>query len=84
MLVLRHIVPAAAIESGLAAGSLGFTDAAIDTLVGEYSAEPGVRELARAVTAICRGVRRLDTSAKRPSITRRKLDTWFGAADRRT
>lgn len=67
MLALRHIVPAAVIEPGLAVGSLSFTDAALDTLVGEYSAAPGVRELPRAVTAICRGGRHLDTSAKRPS-----------------
>ena len=54
MLAMKHLVPAAVVESGLAPGSLGFTESAIDTLVREYSAEPGVRELARAVTAMCR------------------------------
>jgi len=54
VLAMKHLVPAAVVESGLAPGSLGFTESAIDTLVREYSAEPGVRELARAVTAMCR------------------------------
>jgi ATP-dependent Lon protease len=54
VLAMKHLVPAAVSESGLAPGSLGLTEPAIDTLVREYSAEPGVRELARAITSICR------------------------------
>jgi ATP-dependent Lon protease len=54
MLAQKHILPAAVFESGLPPGSLGFTEAALDLLVREYSAEPGVRELARAVTQACR------------------------------
>ncbi len=54
VLAMKHLVPAAVAESGLAPGSLGFTEAALETLVREYSAEPGVRELARAITGVCR------------------------------
>jgi ATP-dependent Lon protease len=53
LLAQKHILPAAVVDSGLAPGSLGFTEAAMDLLVREYSAEPGVRELARAVTQVC-------------------------------
>jgi ATP-dependent Lon protease len=54
VLAMKHLVPAAVAESGLAPGSLGFTEAALEMLVREYSAEPGVRELARAITGVCR------------------------------
>lgn len=64
----KHIVPAAVVESGLAPGSLGFTAAAMDTLVREYSPEPGVRDLARAVTRICRAhVHRSATRGEKPA-----------------
>ncbi|HEU0029305.1 MAG TPA: S16 family serine protease [Kofleriaceae bacterium] len=68
ILATKHLVPAAVIESGLPPGSLGFTEAALDLLVREYSAEPGVRELARAVTAVCRAhVTRCAERGNRPA-----------------
>ena len=67
VLAQQHIVPAAVTDSGLVPGSLGFTDAAMDLLVREYSAEPGVRELARAVTQVCRAhVHRSATAGEKP------------------
>ncbi|MBS1119630.1 MAG: lon [Deltaproteobacteria bacterium] len=54
VLAMKHLVPAAVAESGLSPGSLGFTEAALEMLVREYSAEPGVRDLARAITSVCR------------------------------
>ncbi|HWO22823.1 MAG TPA: S16 family serine protease [Kofleriaceae bacterium] len=67
LLAHKHIVPAAVVDSGLPPGSLGFTEAALDLLVREYSAEPGVRELARAVTQICRAhVHRSAVAGEKP------------------
>ena len=67
MLAQKHIVPAAVVDAGLLPGSLGFTAAALDLLVREYSAEPGVRELARAVTQVCRAhVHRSATAGEKP------------------
>jgi ATP-dependent Lon protease len=67
MLAQKHILPAAVFDSGLAPGSLGFTEAAMDLLVREYSAEPGVRELARAVTQVCRAhVHRSAAAGEKP------------------
>ncbi|MGN6110687.1 MAG: S16 family serine protease [Kofleriaceae bacterium] len=68
VLASKHLLPAAVFEAGLAPGSLGFTDAALDLLVREYSAEPGVRELARAIAAACRAhVHRAAVLGERPS-----------------
>ncbi|HWU87767.1 MAG TPA: S16 family serine protease, partial [Kofleriaceae bacterium] len=67
VLAQKHIVPSAVVESGLPPGSLGLTEAALDVLVREYSAEPGVRELARAVTQLCRAhVHRSATRGVKP------------------
>lgn len=67
VLAQKHIVPSAVVESGLPPGSLGLTEAALDVLVREYSAEPGVRELARAVTQLCRAhVHRSATRGEKP------------------
>jgi ATP-dependent Lon protease len=54
VLAQRHIVPQAVVECGLPPASVGLSEAAIETLVREYSQEAGVRELARAVMAVCR------------------------------
>jgi ATP-dependent Lon protease len=67
VLAHRHLVPAAAAAAGLAPGSLGLTAAALDALVTEYSVEPGVRQLARAIARLARAhVLRCAERAERP------------------
>ncbi len=67
LLAQKHIVPQAVFDSGLAPGSVGFSEAAMDLLVREYSAEPGVRELARAVNQVCRAhVHRSAAAGEKP------------------
>ena len=54
LLAQRHVIPAAVLEHGLPAGSLGLSAAAVEVLAREYSQEAGIRELARCVSALCR------------------------------
>jgi ATP-dependent Lon protease len=47
----KYLIPRQLAEHGLAAGVLTITDAALRTVIGEYTREAGVRSLERAITA---------------------------------
>ncbi|HEU4408425.1 MAG TPA: endopeptidase La [Polyangiaceae bacterium] len=50
----RHLLPRRMKEHGLPEGSLAVGDEALDAIVRDYTREPGVRQLDRQVTKICR------------------------------
>lgn len=50
----RHLLPAAMENTGIRKRQLKVTDAAIETLIAEYTMESGVRGLKRNLTALCR------------------------------
>ena len=52
----KFLVPRRLKESGLSADQLEFTDAAIHVLTRSYTREAGVRQLERAIGAVCRKV----------------------------
>jgi ATP-dependent Lon protease len=52
----RFLVPKQLVENGLDDGRLRFVDEAIDTIIGSYTREAGVRGLEREVAAVCRAV----------------------------
>jgi ATP-dependent Lon protease len=51
-----HLVPKQLKEHGLEGGALAITDAALTTIVRDYTREAGVRQLQRQITKLCRGL----------------------------
>ncbi|MBI4364770.1 MAG: endopeptidase La [Candidatus Latescibacteria bacterium] len=58
----RHLIPREALEHGLHEGDIRLEDAAIVTMIREYSREAGVRQLERAVETLCRKCARQRTT----------------------
>jgi ATP-dependent Lon protease len=54
----RYLVPRQIERNGLSPARIGFSDAALRTIIGEYTREAGVRGLEREIGAICRKVAR--------------------------
>lgn len=52
----RHLMPVVFRDTGLHEGELTLTDAAVKSLINDYTSEAGVRDLARVIGAIGRGV----------------------------
>jgi len=52
----RHIIPKQLQEHGIAGMHVEITDAAVDTLIAEYTREAGVRNLEREIASVCRKV----------------------------
>ena len=52
----EHLIPRVFAESGLTKKDLAITDAALKSVIADYTREPGVRELDRKLAAICRKV----------------------------
>ncbi|MGE5345637.1 MAG: endopeptidase La [Acidithiobacillales bacterium] len=52
----RHLIPKQRVENGLAAEAVDFTDAALRTIVQEYTREAGLRGLEREIAGCCRKV----------------------------
>ncbi len=52
----RHLIPRQLEQAGLPQGAAVILDPALDRLIGEYTREPGVRELERQVARILRRV----------------------------
>ncbi len=52
----RHLLPKQLKEHGIPEGSLAVTDAALRTIVRDYTREAGVRQLQREVTKLCRAI----------------------------
>jgi ATP-dependent Lon protease len=54
----RYIVPRQIERNGLTRGRLAFSDAALRTIIADYTREAGVRSLEREVGSVCRKVAR--------------------------
>jgi ATP-dependent Lon protease len=54
----RYLVPRQIERNGLSARQIAFSDAALKTIIAEYTREAGVRGLEREIGAICRKVAR--------------------------
>jgi ATP-dependent Lon protease len=52
----RHIIPKQLNEHGLEGKKIEFQDAAVDTIINEYTREAGVRNLEREIASVCRKV----------------------------
>jgi ATP-dependent Lon protease len=52
----RYLVPRQLEEHGLKAEQIRFEESAIQTLIGEYTYESGVRDLERRIAAVCRSI----------------------------
>lgn len=52
----RHIVPKQLAEHGLTKVNITITDAAIDTIIAQYTREAGVRNLERELASVCRKI----------------------------
>jgi ATP-dependent Lon protease len=54
----RYLVPRQIAENGLKKGQISFSDAALRTIIEEYTREAGVRNLEREIGSVCRKVAR--------------------------
>ncbi|WP_372806853.1 endopeptidase La [Pontiella sp.] len=76
----RYLVPKALREHGLKRGQAKFDKAALENIIGGYTAEAGVRNLERQIANICRKVARGFAEGKtRPvAVTASKLKDFLG------
>jgi ATP-dependent Lon protease len=76
----RFLLPRQLAASGLPAGALRFSEAALRSLVREYTHEAGVRGLERSIAAVCRKVARRVAEGGRASrqVTGRSLASYLG------
>lgn len=79
----RHLVPDQVVEHGLVASDIEISDAAMRILAGDYSSEPGVRQLEQRIAALCRkSARAIAEGADRPvRIDRAVVERWLGPAE---
>ncbi len=61
----KHLVPKQLAEHGLTTRNIQFTDAAIRTIITQYTREAGLRNLEREIGSICRKVTRKIAEGKR-------------------
>jgi ATP-dependent Lon protease len=61
----KHLVPKQLAEHGLTTRNIQFTDAAIRTIITQYTREAGLRNLEREIGSICRKVTRRIAEGKR-------------------
>ncbi|MDE6734444.1 MAG: endopeptidase La, partial [Desulfovibrio sp.] len=54
----RHLLPKRVEDTGLKAGDVRLSDAALDKIIAEYTREAGVRNLERELGAVCRKLAR--------------------------
>jgi ATP-dependent Lon protease len=77
----RYLVPRQVERNGLTSSRITFTDAALKTIVSDYTREAGVRQLEREIGSVCRKVARqvAEGSVKRKvSITEPKVQELLG------
>jgi len=67
-IALKHLLPKQLDKHGLPAGALDLGEGVLDTMIREYTREAGVRQLAREIAKLCRGVA-LDWARKLPADT---------------
>ncbi len=77
----QFLIPKQIEENGIDAKKLTFNDAAINSIVEEYTREAGVRNLEREVAAVCRKVARevAEGNRKPVKITNQNLFKYLGA-----
>ena len=78
----KHLVPKQLAEHGLKAQRIRFADAAIRTLITQYTREAGLRNLEREIGSICRKVTRRIAEGKRGlfRITAENIYEYLGSA----
>lgn len=77
-----HLVPKIMNDTKLAKGELYIRTATLQKVISEYTAEAGVRDLARVITKICRKVVRANTQSgqmKRVVLEPNMLESYLGA-----
>ena len=62
----RYLLPRQIQENGLTSSNIRFSDAALEHVIGDYTAESGVRSLERTIGRVCRKVARQIARARRP------------------
>ncbi len=55
-IAMKYLVPRQLAENGLKADQVRWTEAAVETIIGDYTREAGVRELERQIGSVCRSV----------------------------
>ncbi len=76
----RYLVPRQREEHGLSAEQFRISDAAIETIIGGYTREAGVRNLERQLGALARKIARRVTEGEEspPRVSRRNLEDLLG------
>jgi ATP-dependent Lon protease len=76
----RHLIPKERTENGLPAEAIDFTDAALRTIVQEYTREAGLRGFEREIASCCRkvAVRYASGVLKKVTVTPALVKTYLG------
>jgi ATP-dependent Lon protease len=76
----RHIVKKQMTETGVAPKNLAISDSALRAIIGQYTRESGLRQLERAIAALCRKVARkiAEGEKKKTSVTAANLHELLG------
>jgi len=82
----RHLIPKERAENGLATDGIDFTDAALRTIVDEYTREAGLRNLEREIAGCCRkvAVRAASGEKRRVNVTPALVKEFRGLPKFRT
>jgi ATP-dependent Lon protease len=78
----RYLVPRQVAENGLGSSSIRFTDAGLNSIISDYTAEAGVRSLERTIGRVCRKVARSVAGSrkkKRVNVSVKNLHDYLGA-----
>ena len=78
----RYLVPRQVAENGLGSSSIRFTDAGLNSIISDYTAEAGVRSLERTIGRVCRKVARSVAGSrkkKRVNVSVKNLHEYLGA-----
>jgi len=67
----QFVTPHRLSEAGLASDTVAFAESAIEKIIGDYTMEPGVRQLDQHIASICRklSMRRSETGETKISVT---------------
>jgi ATP-dependent Lon protease len=77
----RYLVPRQIERNGLKKSKIAFTDAALKTIISDYTREAGVRQLEREIGSVCRKVARQfaeGTAKRKVSITEARARELLG------
>jgi ATP-dependent Lon protease len=79
-IALRHLVPRQVRENGLSPRRIQISPGALSSIINDYTAESGLRNLEREIGSICRkAARKIAEGRKGPfKITRRNLHKYLG------